>query len=424
MQNKNQEAAQALSDLVTYFFGDLDCEDFFIQVEVAGILFGVPVTRSDVDLQGLKPHKSALPSFFRHRNLDDFIPLATFIRNWPDSWSLFESLGKVCELAIQQQPGKFHLDVLRAGLKVLKGRKRMLRLDPELKKELSNTSPEEFEKVTRALGLKLRIRSERRSSGADTQIRSYIASSRSFLSSLPGAPCISIAVDAGTGGQQNNLLGAAEMLVPGAGQYTVWLAPQVLRALQTASNLKEVPAEVDIAEWQEKLKVFFKAPKKEKETGKPKRAATRERVAACDFMRALDNSLAVSFGIRLHHYWPSKPKGADSKEMPRQYAQWNADDADEEPDECTPDPSLPSRPFLSIIMDEGSSNWSAGWFLQNHLKMDVLLTRDCVHRSVNDWKLALRAAGMRSTAPWRHFLHRAYTEFGPPGVETFHLDSL
>jgi len=69
--------------------------------------------------------------------------------------------------------------------------------------------------------------------------------------------------------------------------------------------------------------------------------------------------------------------------------------------ECVPDP-LPSptrRPLQNIIvlcMDEGKQGWAATHFLTSGLNMNIIAIRDPIHRAVNDWKQAVKQAGLWS----------------------------
>ena len=50
--------------------------------------------------------------------------------------------------------------------------------------------------------------------------------------------------------------------------------------------------------------------------------------------------------------------------------------------------------LLVLCLDEGKQGWAASHFLTHGLNMNVLAIRDPIHRAVNDWKQAVKQAGL------------------------------
>ena len=375
VQERNLTAQKALADIVFFCLHGVVSENLELQIELQDSTYGIPISEEHVELEGFAQLGlgSLLPPCFRHLNLSEDMLLSDFLKKWSGQdnlWSVCLSAGIACEAGLSMQPegDRLTADVLQAAMPVPRGPKRAKRLDPELVRELGRTQPEEFQRLKRTLNIKKHFlrRGHLRDRSLNQRMNQYVRGCRDMVSKLQSAPSLWVATDAGTVGQEETLFSLGQVY---GDERTAWLVPQHMRSLPVAGDLADQPVEQQVALWQERLDQFFE-PVHAKSGGKKATVVKRrDRLCALDWMKSLDNSLAVSFGVRLKHFMPDA-QDAQSPSEPRK------------------------NNVLTLVMDEGSVGWAAFWFMSGHLNLRVVGRRDPLHRASNDWKNAVKASAL------------------------------
>ena len=146
--------------------------------------------------------------------------------------------------------------------------------------------------------------------------------------------------------------------------------PEVLRDLRLGTGQVTDRATVaDRAEWLQASWAFATAEAGQEGAPKPKRL---QRVAAFDFGLALDHAILASTGKGLAHF--AEPQ--------------------EERDAWPPNPKDLSPAILTLSVDQGSIGFAWVWYAVGPLRLRLLPLFDPLHRSWNDTKGAIGAAGL------------------------------
>lgn len=131
------------------------------------------------------------------------------------------------------------------------------------------------------------------------------------------------------------------------------------------------------------MQEFF-GPQEQKKSNRKPPALYREqnRMAALDWMRAIDNQLRAGVGIRLAHFMPDKQRVSELAAS----------------SELTIEAARKYAPVLTIAMDQASCQYASSWFLQFRIGLNVVSTWDpAAHRIWNDVKAAIRDSKLMST---------------------------
>lgn len=175
-------------------------------------------------------------------------------------------------------------------------------------------------------------------------------------------------------------------------------------------------AQQAMAEWQRKCSAVMSKQNEAARKSRLKAAkTTMTRAVAHDHMRCLDHALQLA-GLSLDTF---RGVGADGRVLgsltssqQRYFVPWLADFGFSDPEGVTPQrsaikdtggtttwfelpPSCEPMPCLTLTINQGSTMYSATWFMMYHLKLRLVTFADPMHRTWNDVLLAVGASDLR-----------------------------